>query len=133
VAPSYVQAGLYPNVEGAAKRWVVSNRLALKFWKRNPDKVMVVKYEEMVQKHEEISERVIRFLDIPVRSGTNESELIKKMGDVHSIEHLNRVALPVDTNSIGKGRQQLSDHERKSLAPIMDKMLLQMGYDRCLK
>jgi len=133
VVPSYVHAGLYANVEEAARRWVVSNRLALKFQKRNPDKVMAVKYEEMVSRSEEMSENVVRFLDLPARPETDESELIKKMGDVHSIEHLKRVAMPVDSSSIGKGRRQLTAEQRDSLAPIMDKMLLQMGYERCLR
>ena len=133
VVSSYVKAELYPTLEAAADRWVMSNRLALKFMRKNLDNVLRIKYEQLTSEPNKNIDKVLTFLQIPRSINSDDNELMTKMGDIYSIEHLKRVTMPIDTTSIGKGRSELTSLQKAMLAPIMDKMLLQMGYDSCLK
>ncbi len=64
-----------PNVAYNATRWKLYNKQALLFYKKNTDKVLLLKYEELVSNYEAEIQRLTAFLNIkPVFEPENQIE-----------------------------------------------------------
>ncbi len=133
VIASYLQAGIYRNLEEAALRWHHSLRLASQFNKNHPGIMLDVYYEDLVTTPESTVQNICRFLDIEYQPGMLEvkNSQVEKMGDIGVYDHLKNVRNSINPDSIGKGRQQLSDEEKKRLEKLIGNIMKQYGYLPC--
>jgi hypothetical protein len=46
-----------------------------------------------------------------------------------SVEHFENAFRPISTENIGKGRRNLTKKQKQMLAPLIDDLLVQIGYD----
>ena len=127
VVQSYVKAGLYEDVEDAARRWVGS----LKNWrlleKQIPESRRVqIRYEDLVTEPDHVLQALGDKFGIPPSEGpVNHIE----MGDVEKRMHHANVKKNPTRHSIGKGRKTLTPTDAEKIAPIMDAYLLALGYE----
>lgn len=129
VIPSYVKAGIYDELEDAARRWVQSVRLADNFSKQNKGLCFEVRYEELVTHPEEVTKKVCKFLGITFEEAMlNSQEHASQMGDVTARSHHKNVFKPISPESIGKGRHTMSKVEKRQLAVLIGDELELRGY-----
>jgi hypothetical protein len=132
VAYSYVSMGLYKDLEEAAERWKESIQKADKFIQKNQESVLTIHYEDLVSEPQNIVREVCIFLNIGYDDSmlSVDSEQPQKMGDVEMKDHHSNVKKPITTDSIGKGRRNLSASEKQKLSHIIGKELKKNGYEQ---
>ncbi|MBU4255063.1 MAG: sulfotransferase [Acidobacteria bacterium] len=115
---SLVKAGLQPDLQTAAARWLESAVRIPKFTSRHTDICLEIRYEDLVRDAEktvrevygflglDFSPQLLQFLDVP-----------SQMPDIQSSRyaHLQNVLNPVNEKSIGKGRESLTRDEKRFL------------------
>ena len=130
VIPSYVEAGFYPDIESAARRWLASVRAVSRFAECNLDTCLEVRYERLVQEPEETVSRVCEFLGITYDDAmlAPDESVLEKMGDTSSKYH-EGVHYPISVASLGKGRSRLRSGERQKLGSLLNEQLKSLGYE----
>ena len=114
----------------AARRWSTSVSAARKFVRRNPECCHEVRYESLVNDPHGSMNLLCRFLDIPFEPAMVESvEHGELLRDLSTAAHHVNVLQPIMTNSIGKGRRQLTRAQRMELQKLIGRNLERMGYD----
>lgn len=127
VSVSYVYNGIYKTYPEAARRWVRSHQAWCCFKKSlHEDQYMEIRYEDFVAKTENILEQIGNKFCIPQYS---QSKVTENLGDVPTRAHHANVFQPITTDTIGKGRDNLSESQKKQLRPIINSLLSQVGYD----
>lgn len=61
-----------PNIAYNATRWKLYNQIAYNFYKKNTDKVLIVKYENLVSEPEQEMQKIVNFLNIKSEQETND-------------------------------------------------------------
>lgn len=132
VIPSYLHSGIYGTIESAAERWTQSNKLVEEFYRKYPESVLTVRYEELVKDTTKILQEICSFIDINFESGMlAQNAAAHDMGDVEMRAHHSNVLNPINSNSIGKGRSSLTPGERIKIQQMIGKELERLGYDKC--
>jgi len=130
VIKSYLESGIYNNIELVAKRWLNSVKLASRFGSKYPKNYFEIHYEELVQKPEETVTKICKFLDIRYNSNMIYSEnTAHLLGDIVKRIHHSNVMKPIFTSSIGKGRKNLTYEQRIKIQKIIGKKLELLGYE----
>lgn len=123
VVASAVQSGMESSVQAAARRWVSAVEAVARLRQRAQDRVITVRYEDLVADPDSELQRVSAFLGVSVSA-----DKIPKvdLGDVH-LAHLRRVTAPVNMSSVGTGRRAFADRGQ-DLSGILDRTLVELGY-----
>jgi len=129
VVVSCVRAGLYPDYVSAAQRWVSSNRLARAFLKRNPARMMALRYEDLIRESDRHATEVMDFAGLTPRASGEEIELSSAMPDAVELPHLNNALAPVNRDNVGQGRKILLSEGSDELKRLMNPMLRKLRYD----
>ncbi len=129
VAKSYVDAGIYPDISSAAKRW----RDSVRHWESfrvgiGSARYVEIRYEDLVKNPESEIRNVIFHLGLPVRDSV--IDVSACLGDVDKLAHHENVARPPFSGSIGKGRVRMTPNEARQVRPILNRFLKRYGYDR---
>lgn len=118
------------NAEDAAREWVRSIEAIDKFTAKHPDMVFEARYEQLVKDPTGQAERVYHFLDIPFDPAViDRLDHTQKMTDVSVARIHENVNKPVFTGSIGKGRREFSEEEKKIIQSIAGPVLVRKGYE----
>lgn len=130
VAYSYVDTGLYDELEAAGKRWKESIIKADKFISKNPSSVLTIHYEDLVSNPEPTVQQVCNFLQIQYHDSmlSVDQDRQDTMGDVEMRNHHYNIKKPITTSSIGKGRKNLSAGEKSKLNKLFGEELDKKGY-----
>lgn len=123
VIASYLNAGIYKNVEDAFLRWLNSEITVESFRLKHPAKIITIEYDELVTKSEVVVDKVCEFLGIAFsiellsipQSGN------KHLGDVEAHIHHRNVLDPINVSSIGKGLLQLTQVEKDWIKVMLKK------------
>lgn len=130
VAHSFVQVGLQPDVESAARRWQWTVRLVRRFARAHPEITLELRYEDLVQRPADVLRTTCQFLDIEFDPAMIEAtEHTASMGDVPFHRHHANVMKPVFTGSIGKGRRALTSEQKQRLQEMIGPLLEETGYE----
>jgi len=128
VANSFYKAGLFPDLQTAAFRWNLSVKTVEKFKRKiTPNKILTVRYENLVQNPQEIVEKVCHFLSVEFIPEMLDGKPINGLGDAH-VTHHRKVLTPISTDSIGRWKTELSPEQQKIMTKIMKKWLIKLGY-----
>lgn len=110
-----------------ARRWVDSNRKLLDFAQRHPEKVKLVRYEDLVTDPDGIVDVLLDFLDLTRVAGqainTAESR------DIETIAHLQNALGEVRSDYIGKSNDKLPMEVRLEIREIAADLSRSLGYD----
>ena len=130
VVHSFVKAGIYKNYTDAAKRWEVSNLKALSFYKRNPSRTIVVKYEHLVNNPDLAYADVFSFLNLDFKGKylSAPQGYMKRMGDVEKKAHHHNVTKTITNASVGKGLSEIPEEELRKIKKIVDSTNILLGY-----
>jgi len=124
---SYIKSGIYGDVDSAASRWVESVTTARKFGIENPTRFLEVKYEDLVIDPVNTIKLVCSFLNVKYQEDIlNKFDDASELGDVAVLPHHKNVMLPIQKESIGKGKKYLSEMDIRRI----DNILLQSSCPR---
>lgn len=128
VALSYVRAGLYATVEAAARRWRESVEHVRRFsTEAAGERLVEVRYEELVIDPERHVEGLCRFLDVEPESGMMDFwRQGRGLGDTELPHHAN-VGGPVTSEYVGQWKD-LSATELRRLESALGRTLRRAGY-----
>jgi hypothetical protein len=114
-----------------ARRWRNAIASCEKFKDSHPRRIVDISYEQMCRDPETALKKICDFINVEYKKKMlYRSDHHNEMQESHSISHYEKVFKPISTQSIGKGRRALSNGEKCSIAPIVDPMLVRLGYDR---
>lgn len=114
VCSSYLEMGRYSSIANAAQRWKDSERAIASFQRgHTPEKIMRVRYEELVIEPERLLRSIRTFLGARTNKTSIDTTAYHgpRLGDVESRDHHSRVLQPIDRSSIGKGYRRLSPEQ----------------------
>lgn len=125
------------NVAFNAIRWVLYNRIALKFYNQNKEKVLLIKYEELVLNNEEVMENICNFLNInnDMESKSLESLKIDISNFKVPTEHVKRfekkysdLNKPLNSDRIYSWQKELPLSDIQICDAICSSFAKEMGY-----
>jgi len=90
---------------------------------------MGVRYEDLVRNTKEVTKRVCGFLDITFDNDMTQNIDEYGIKDLKDKEHHKNLFGPVSDEHVGKGRRALTETECKKLAPLVNDLLTNLGYD----
>ncbi|MBI2359515.1 MAG: sulfotransferase [Deltaproteobacteria bacterium] len=129
VVLSYLEAGIYADIEDASKRWLRSVARAGAFGTRiGRGRYLEITYEDLVQNSEKTLERVCSFLDlnyIPAMMDFWRSA--DRLGD-SVLPHHENLKRPVTTESIGRWRHGLDPGQQARIKKLLGVKLRELGY-----
>lgn len=127
VVSSYLKAKLMSSVEAACHRWNTSLDAADRFEKScGPGQIISLRYEDLVEKPAELTDKICRFLEIEYLPEMIENMTVK-LGD-EALEHLKNVQNPINKKSIGKWKKHLSPEEQMLTIKLLKDRLIKKGY-----
>ncbi|MCP4424416.1 MAG: sulfotransferase [Chloroflexi bacterium] len=129
VVSSYLQAGIYREIEQAAHRWRVSVERGRQLGRKIGDgRYMEVRYEALVADPEAELRGVCLFLDIEFQSDMLDFwQTADQLGDANLPHHAN-VKNPINLASIGRWRENLTAVEQELVQQLLGPTLDALGY-----
>ena len=117
------------SIDKACKRWNNSINDFRKFKaKHGSDKLIEIKYENLVQNPQKELKRICDKINIPFeKQMLDPQKSINKYGDT-KLKHHKNLKNPVNTQSIDKWENQLSEKEKKLITTKLRKNLTILGY-----
>jgi len=128
---SLVKAGLQPSLQEAAERWLESAVKIPKFTSRHTDICLEIRYEDLVRDAEKTVREVYRFLGLDFSPDLLQPQHVpSQMPDISSSRYarLHNVLNPINEKSIGKGRESLTDDEKRFLQDKIGRQLARLNY-----
>ncbi|HAA15852.1 MAG TPA: hypothetical protein DCE41_30730 [Cytophagales bacterium] len=114
----------------AAERWAHSIRMYQRMRRRFPNRIHLVRYEDLVLNTENTVTALLDYLGYAVEPNifTEAEPQVELNPQGHSFQH--NIQKPIFTSSVGKGKEKLTATELKTVEPIIMKGAQQMGYPR---
>ena len=128
---SLVKAGLQPSLQEAAERWLESAVKIPKFTSRHTDICLEIRYEDLVRDAEKTVREVYRVLGLDFSPDLLQPQHVpSQMPDISSSRYarLHNVLNPINEKSIGKGRESLTDDEKRFLHDKIGRQLALLNY-----
>lgn len=129
VVLSYLEAGIYTDLEDASKRWLRSVERSRAFGARiGSSRYREIAYEALVRNPEEILKRICSFLDltyIPAMLDFWRSS--DQLGD-SVLPHHENLKRPVTMESIGRWRHGLDSEQQARVKKLLGAKLRELGY-----
>lgn len=129
VVNSYLKAGLYQDLNAAAYRWLESITEIDHFKRKIPaNRCIEIRYEELVRFPEKKTKELCAFLGLEYNPGMlHFSESVNEMGDT-AYEHHQNLYRPVNPNSIGKWKRQLTKRQVEEIESICGEKMRKFSY-----
>ena len=128
VVNSYLKYGRYNNINEACRRWILSIKNVEKFKKINSN-ILNIKYEDFVTNPERKSIEICNFLGISYEDKMLEyHKNLNLMGDTLLSHHRN-LKNPINQNSIGKWKNELSFREQAVVENLLYHYLKKYNYE----
>jgi len=128
VVSSYLKSGLLTEVNQIAWRWNTATKKSEAFGKdkKTKETFLTIFYEDLVSKPEETSKEIFEFLNLDFKKVKNDRDF-DKMGDT-VLEHHANVKNPINKNSIGKWKNDLSEKDQQLATQLMKNQLQKLNY-----
>ena len=127
------------NVYFNAVRWVYFYKKINRFQDKNPNKVMILRYEDLVEAPEKQSEKVLTFLNATIHNNLPslllpyqkkyKTEVEANYQGIKRMEkRFGDLAQPIHTDTIDKWKNGLSEHQIRIAEVICGKLGSEQGY-----
>ncbi len=128
-----------PNIAYNATRWKLYNERALQFSEINKEKTLLIKYEDLVLQHREVTEKLVQFLNIEPAIETPDFEEKQRL-DLSSFEIADKfkerfikkysdLNKTINSDRLDAWKEQLSETEIKECEAICSPFALELGYE----
>jgi len=129
VVHSWKKQGHYgDDVIKPAQRWYKSVTTANNFIEKYPDKFLQIRYENLVQNPQIVTEEVCNYLSISLPDNILKVEQSSVTDDLKKHEHYKNALKPITNDFVGKGRRLLSKEEKVKIKPIINDLLKEYEY-----
>ncbi len=129
VTASYVKMGRYENVEAAARRWLTAIDQCRNIEKQKPLQYLELRYETLVRDPEPQIKCLCDFLGIQfLPDMLSPPASVDAMGDIEAHSRYAEVKRPISPDSVGKGRQTLSQSDFERAERIVGARSAELGY-----
>lgn len=116
-------------VVAPSRRWKKAVTEARRFAQNFPDRFLEVRYEDLCHNPRETLRRVCSFIGISFEDALlSRSDHYHEMDAAQSIDHYENAFKSITTDSIGRGRENMSSGQKKALQPIINEKLVCLGY-----
>ena len=127
-----------PYLPSLAFRWRYFNNIAYKFKEEHPEKIIFVKYEDLVKTPATEANSIFNFLDIPfdenILNFYKEKDIYEKAYTKEYIEKYHKELFqPITARRIGTWKQKISDKKIEMIEGIIGKAIAKFGYQREFK
>lgn len=131
VVNSYIKSGIYSSPEKAAERWLLSVEFAQNFGEQiGNDRYTEVRYENLVKTPETEIKKICGFLKIDYNKNMLHPQSgYGKLGDATRAKHHSNLKKPINLDSIGKWKRELTRSDKTTLSKLLDKSLIELGYE----
>ncbi|TGB01691.1 sulfotransferase family protein [Halobacillus salinus] len=129
VVNSYVNAGLYDDVDKAARRWNLSIDIARNFGRKvGHERYHEVHYEDLVRYPEREMRQICSFLGLEFKEDMlDNNKGLDQLGDADQAHHTN-LHKPINDSSIGKWKRQMSEPDQVKVQELCSTRLQQLQY-----
>ena len=122
-----------PWVTSLSYRWKYFNRKADKFRKKHPERILYLRYEDLVSRPKEEMQKIFSFLNIPYdESIFNFYETREAFEEKYSKEYVNRhhshLFQPISTGRIGNWDKKLTRYNLKMIDAVTGRYAKRFGY-----
>ena len=130
VVNSRLKYGLQPTLQAAAERWTSAVRAVHAFEARFPDRVIQVRYEDMVREPHDVIRNICTFIGVTFEPRMIETcDHVHEIKDVKDLRHHENVFGSVSTHRVGKGRERLDAATKGELQQLIGVDLVRLGYE----
>jgi hypothetical protein len=131
VVHSWLKHGYYgQDLIAPSERWQKSVAAARAFSCQYPDQVIEVRYEDLCRQPEDTVQRICEFLDLSYRPQLlHRTSHYDEMEKARSVSHFQKAFESISTDSIGKGRESLTDEQKRTVSHIIGENLVRLGYN----
>lgn len=119
------------DVAYATRKWNHAIAMQEKLRKQlNPNQFKRIRYEDLVQNPEQVMKEVCDFIGVPFSAKILETQddYLEKLGAVGDTEAFRNVANPINPDSIGKWRKNLTENQLRELMPQIEQNLKTLDY-----
>jgi len=130
VVHSWSKLGRYEDdLRGAVERWEEAIEKAGEFKSSKPERLLEIKYEELVKRPRKVTRKVCMHTGIPYEEGMERrTDHVDEMEAAKSQRHYKNVFDSITEENISKGRRALTEDQREILRPQMNEKLIDLGY-----
>jgi protein-tyrosine sulfotransferase len=128
VVLSCLNAELITSVDQAAHWWQNAVRRNDLLTRRYPDRVICVRYEDLVADPHQQAQRVCQFLGIAFQEDMLDASAADTIGDVHHLRCHQNIRKEITTAQVGRGREDLSREDLQRLDDLIGEDLRRHGY-----
>ena len=130
VVYSYKRTGFYgDDISIPAQKWQSAINLGNRFKKKNPSKIIEIKYENLINEPNKTLENICKYLSIEFDEKMLNIYDNDTINDLKKIKHHKNALKPISAKNIGKGRKEITQNERKKLKKTINTQLLELGYE----
>jgi hypothetical protein len=118
------------NIWAAARSWKEAVLLGRRAERRYPDRVLTVRYEDLVEDPEAQSRRVCAFLDLPFDPDmlaierTEASKIVKDQSGWFT-----NVWAGINSTAVGKWRKEMTPNQQRTFERVAGRELEELGYE----
>jgi hypothetical protein len=126
-----------PAVAFNAIRWLYFNYIALKFQKKHPNNILIVRYEDLVSNENDITKEIYNFLNVDETKIQNTNHItFTPSQDIPAIKNhekyltkkYNDLNQPINTNRVNSWKTELNNNEIILCETICGNFAKQFGY-----
>lgn len=116
-------------LKGRALRWKSAVRTARQFSEAHPQRLLEVRYEDLVREPETTVRHICSFLKLDFTPAMMESLAPEEeMDQINDLAHHENVFEPVTSSYIGKGHRNLEQEQKEQIADLIGDELQACGY-----
>jgi hypothetical protein len=119
----------HSNLALHALKWQRMMARMLDYERQFPERILRLKFEELVRNPQAETERVCRFIGVDFEAGQLDVSTATGVVPAWEMEWKGRVFDPPDRSRIGTGRREFSGKSLELLEAVMGPTLRQLGYD----
>ena len=92
--------------------------------------MLEVRYEDLCREPEQTLKDVFQFVGLAYDNDVlSRTDHYDEMQEAQSVSHYENAFESISTESIGKGRRNLTSAQKEKVAPVIGEELLRQGYD----
>jgi len=116
-------------VSRPARRWKSAVTAAQHFADKHLDRLLEVRHEELCRTPEETLKKVCQFVDLSYEPDmVSRTDHYDEMRKAQALTHYKNAFESISTDSIGKGRRNLSQPQKEKVAASIEDELVRQGY-----
>ena len=116
------------SVSVAARRWAEHILFADQWSEQNPDRILTIRYEDLLTQPEEIFSAIARFAGLSPRTGASASNQNSLANAMATAKEHNKLGRGIDPSNAGKYLTAMPEQQNRLFLKIAGEALIRSGY-----